>query len=74
MATISPISCVVNIGKVAGIVWQTLSEKGPLKMTKLVKTIGEPHDTVMQALGWLAREDKINIADDSRNPMVSLRE
>ena len=74
MATASPVSCVANIGEVAGIVWRVLSEKGPLSMTKLVKAIGEPRDTVMQALGWLAREGKISIDDDGRNRMVSLQE
>ena len=74
MATASPVSCVANIGEVAGIVWRVLSEKGPLSMTKLVKAIGEPRDTVMQAIGWLAREGKINIDDDGRNRMVSLQE
>ena len=73
MATVSPVSCVANIGKVAGIVWRVLSEKGPLNMTKLVKVIGEPRDTAMLALGWLAREGKINIDDDARNRMVSLQ-
>jgi DNA-binding transcriptional ArsR family regulator len=57
----------------AGVVWSTLSENGPMTMAKLVKAIGEPRDTVMQALGWLAREGKIDIADDGRSRVVSLR-
>jgi predicted transcriptional regulator len=74
MATTSPVSCVASIGEDAGIVWRVLSEKGPLSMTKLVKAVGEPRDTVMQALGWLAREGKISIDDDGRNRMVSLQQ
>jgi hypothetical protein len=74
MATVSPVSCVMQIGSVAGIIWQVLSEKGPLTMAKLVKAVGEPRDTVMQGLGWLAREGKVNIDDEGRNRMVSLRE
>ena len=74
MATTSPVFCVASIGEVAGIVWRVLSEKGPLSMTKLVKAVGEPRDTVMLALGWLAREGKINIGDDGRNRMVSLQD
>jgi hypothetical protein len=42
-------------------------------MAKLVKGVGEPRDTVMQALGWLAREDKISIAEEGRSRVVSLR-
>ena len=74
MATVSPVCCVTQIGEVAGNVWRVLSEKGPLSTTKLVKAVSEPRDTVMQALGWLAREGKISIDDDGRNRMVSLQE
>ena len=74
MATASPVSCITHIGEVAGIIWQVLLEKGPLSMAKLVKAVGEPRDTVMQALGWLAREGKIGIDDEGRNRMVSLQE
>jgi DNA-binding transcriptional ArsR family regulator len=74
MTTASPVSCVPQIGEVAGIVWQVLSEKGSLSMAKLVKAVGKPRDTVMQALGWLAREDKISIDEEGRNRIVSLRQ
>ena len=74
MTTVSPVSCVLQIGEVAGIVWQVLSEKGPLSTVKLVKVVGKPRDTVMQALGWLAREEKISIEDEGRNRIVSLRQ
>jgi len=42
-------------------------------MAKLVKAVDEPRDTVMQALGWLAREDKITMEDQGRTRFVSLR-
>jgi hypothetical protein len=73
MSTASPVSHVAQIGETAGVVWSVLSENGPLSMAKLVKAIGEPRDVVMQALGWLAREDKIWIEEDGRTRMVSLR-
>jgi DNA-binding transcriptional ArsR family regulator len=66
-------SCIAHIGETAGVVWRILAEKGPLSLSKLVKAVGEPRDTVMQAVGWLAREDKINIEDEGRTRMVSLR-
>ena len=74
MATASPVSCVAYVGEVSGIVWRVLLEKGPLTMAKLVKAVGEPRDTVMQALGWLAREGKISIDDDGSKRMVSLQQ
>ena len=67
------VAFVPQIGAVAGAIWQTLSEGGPMSTSKLVKAVGEPRDTVMAALGWLAREEKINIDDEGRNRMVSLR-
>ncbi|OHB72055.1 MAG: hypothetical protein A2V70_05565 [Planctomycetes bacterium RBG_13_63_9] len=73
MATAVPTSCVTHIGDTAGIVWQILSKSGPMSMAMLVKVVGEPRDSVMQALGWLAREDKICIDEEGRRRTVSLK-
>ena len=73
MATAAPISHVAHIGETAGDVWSILTQNGPLSMAKLVKAVGGPRDVVMQALGWLAREDKIWIEEDGRSRIVSLR-
>ncbi|MBN2477187.1 MAG: winged helix-turn-helix domain-containing protein [Pirellulales bacterium] len=73
MATASPASCVARIGDTAGMVWMALSENGPLSIAKLTKNVGQPRDLVMQALGWLAREDKIWIDENGRTRVVSLR-
>jgi len=62
-----------TIGETAGMVWHALSEHGPMSLTKLVKQIATPHDTVMQAIGWLAREGKIQISGTPRGRTVSLR-
>lgn len=72
MATATPNLCVAHIGDAAGKVWKILSTEGPLSMAKLVKKAGQPRDTVMQALGWLAREDKICIEEEGRTRVVSL--
>jgi len=74
MPTVASIDHVAHIGETAGLVWSTLSKGGPLSLTKLVKAVGEPRDVVMQALGWLAREDKISIGTEGRSRVVSLRE
>ncbi len=66
-------NCVAEIGEAAGQVWKALSLKGTLTIAKLVKEVESPRDTVMQALGWLAREDKITIEEDGRSRVVSLR-
>jgi len=35
--------------------------------------VGEPRDLVMQALGWLAREDKLSIEEEGRSRILSLK-
>jgi hypothetical protein len=74
MEATSPLESVAYIGETAGVVWKVLSEKGPMNLAKLVKAVGEPRDNVMQALGWLARENKLSIEDEGRVRMVSLVE
>ena len=72
MGTETPVSCVEQIGEVAGEVWNVLSENGPMTLAKLAKAIDEPRDTVMQAIGWLAREGKLSIDDQGRNRLIAL--
>jgi hypothetical protein len=71
MATITE-NCVEQIGETAGQVWNTLATHGPLSLTKLTKESGAPKDLVLQAIGWLAREDKISI-EEGRTKLISLR-
>ena len=73
MATAGPVSLIDQIGETAGVLWRLLADNGPMSLAKLVKAAGESRDTVMQAIGWLAREDKIQMVDDGRTRVVSLR-
>ncbi|MCH8046155.1 MAG: winged helix-turn-helix domain-containing protein [Planctomycetes bacterium] len=63
---------VEQIGDTAGLIWHTLSEDGPTSITKLIKKVGAPRDLVMQGIGWLAREEKIVIEEESRSRIISL--
>jgi hypothetical protein len=63
-----------RIGAMAGEIWHFLKSNGPQSITKLINALDAPRDTILQALGWLAREDKISIEDDSRSRIVSLRQ
>lgn len=74
MSVVAELCAVEQIGETAGAVWHCLFENGAMSMTKLVKSIDAPRDTVMQAVGWLAREDKITIDESSRGRVVSLKE
>jgi hypothetical protein len=73
MSTAESTSCLEQIGHTAGVVWHLLDEKGPQSLSKLAKTVDAPRDTVMQAVGWLAREEKLCIEETKRGRTVSLR-
>ena len=63
-----------HIGKVAGMVWHTLREEKSMSTARLSRTVDAPRDLVMQAIGWLAREEKVVIIETSRGKMISLCE
>lgn len=73
MASAGTVCGVEQIGETAGDVWRLLDLKGPLSMAQVVKQLDAPRDLVMMALGWLAREDKILVDNDSRARTISLR-
>lgn len=70
----SPSLCLNEIGETAGQVWQALSEHGSMSMAKLVERVGGNRDVVMQAVGWLAREDKLDISETKRGKTLTLKE
>lgn len=73
MATLEALTCVQQIGETAGDVWHLLAEEGqPISLAQLAKRIDQPRDMVMQAVGWLAREDKVQIEENGRTRYVQL--
>ena len=66
-------SCLVQIGDTAGEVWHALNDNGAMSLAKLFERVGGNRDVVMQAVGWLAREGKIDIVETKRGRVVSLR-
>jgi len=73
MSTATMISAIDQIGETAGEVWQCLDQRGKMSMAQLIKTIHAPRDVVMQAVGWLAREDKIEIDETNRGRLICLK-
>jgi hypothetical protein len=57
----------------AGKVWRVLSENGSMSLASLTERLGEPRDLVMQAVGWLAREGKVDMTESGRSKTISLR-
>jgi hypothetical protein len=66
--------CIEQIGMKAGEIWHALHKHGPMSLAKLVERIGGNRDTVMQGIGWLACERKLEITETKRGRIVSLRE
>jgi hypothetical protein len=61
-----------RIGEIAGKIWTILGEKQSVDILKLPKILKEREEIVYQALGWLAREDKIKYHTKERKTFVSL--
>ncbi len=58
----------------AGKIWKTLGEKGEASVPQLAKAIKEAEDITNQAIGWLAREDKIKYVEKGSKKLIALVE
>ena len=58
----------------AGKAWRYLGQNGETNVVQLAKSLKEKDEVVLQALGWLAREDKIDYTVKNRRTFVSLVE
>ena len=61
-----------KIGEMAGRVWNVLGEKESIAVSTLPQILKEKGEIVYQALGWLAREDKIDFRKKEGKTFVSL--
>jgi hypothetical protein len=62
-----------EIGETAGSIWRTLDEEGTLRLSTLKKQIKVPDALFYLALGWLAREGKIDFEAEGRGFNVRLK-
>ena len=62
-------------GEIAGEIWRRLERKGPLTLNKLSDEVEEDARTLLMGLGWLLREDKIQIElkGKSKNWYISIK-
>ena len=63
----------VQVGETAGRIWHLLNDGGPQTMTQLKKKLNGSGELVGFALGWLAREEKVELVQDKKNLKVALR-
>lgn len=64
---------ILEIGETAGKVWQLLNSEGPQTLAQIKKKVSSTGELVSLALGWLAREGKVEIKQDKKSYKVSLK-
>ncbi len=62
-----------EVGETAGKVWHALNDNGPLTLAQLKKKFNGSGELVSLALGWLAREDKVEIVQEKKNYRIALK-
>ena len=62
-----------EIGKVAGGIWHALDVNGEMTLAKLKKSVEAEGPLFDWAIGWLAREDKIELMREKRSIRVWLK-
>lgn len=62
-----------HVGETAGKVWQILNVEGPQTFPQLKKKLDGSGELLGFALGWLAREDKVDIVQEKKVVKVALR-
>lgn len=63
-----------SIGDTAGKVWNFLNEKDGANLSQLTKGVKADSNLVLQAIGWLAREEKLLIQKKGRYITYALKE
>ena len=61
------------IGDAAGKIWHYLNENGDASVSKVTAETGLGKNEVQRAIGWLLKEDKLNIETIGRAETLSLK-
>lgn len=62
-----------NIGEAAGLLWAFLEKNGASSPSKIEKETKLSRTDLQRAIGWLAKEDKLNIEINGRVETLSLK-
>lgn len=62
-----------EIGETAGNIWRTLEEEGPLRLSTLKNQMKVSDAMFFMAVGWLARENKVDFEAEGRGFNVRLK-
>lgn len=61
-----------RIGEIAGDVWDFLDSEGEASVSAIVDAVDAARSKAHMAIGWLAREGKLDFDDEGRGSTVSL--
>lgn len=62
-----------TIGDAAGKIWHYLNENGDASVSKVTSETGLGKNEVQRGIGWLLKEDKLNIETVGRAETLSLK-
>jgi predicted RNA-binding protein (virulence factor B family) len=62
-----------TIGDAAGKIWNYLDKNGPTSVTKIATETDISKNEVQRAIGWLLKEDKLQIETVGRAETLSLK-
>jgi len=62
-----------TIGNAAGKIWEYLEENGATSVSKVTKETGVSKNDAQRAIGWLAKEGKLNFETEGRTELLSLK-
>lgn len=62
-----------QVGEMAGKVWNLLNDRGPQTLAQLKKSLDGAGELVGFAVGWLAREDKVEIRVEKKSFRLQLK-
>jgi predicted transcriptional regulator len=63
-----------TVGKTAGRVWELLKKNHEMTISQLPKALKQKDTVVYQAVGWLAREDKIAYRTKGNKTVLFVKE
>lgn len=66
-------SSVNEVGELAGKVWHYLDEHGRSSLSAVEQGVEAPRALALMAIGWLAREGKVELLQEGRTMLVCLR-
>lgn len=66
-------TAITEIGAAAGTIWTYLEKNGASSVTKITTETGLGKNDVQRAIGWLAKEDKLEIELKGRIETLSLK-